>query len=197
MNGENNIETILQIYKMEEEWKIAIKDYEVSNQGNVRCGNKIIKCSIMNRGYKYFQLVEDYKRINHLIHHLVAKCFIGERPDGLVIDHIDQNKLNNNVSNLRYVTQQVNSTNHKRYRNDIVADTQRERKNIMSKEYAIKSGKNQQIFRPRGTGTLNQRENGNWRCALTKDKIKIYDKTFKTKEEAEDFMKKFPITYKK
>ena len=55
---------------MEEEWKVAVKDYEVSNQGNVRRGDKILKCSIMNCGYKYFQLVEDYKRTNHLIHHL-------------------------------------------------------------------------------------------------------------------------------
>ena len=175
-----------------EEWKIAVNDYEVSNQGNVRCGDKIIKCSILNRGYKYFQLVKNYKRTNHLIHHLVAKCFIGERPDGLVIDHIDQNKLNNNVENLRYVTQQVNSTNHKYYRDDIVADTQKERKNLMAREYAIKSGKNKQIIRPRGTGTLIQTENSNWRCILRKDGKKIYDKTFKTKEDAEEFMQRFP-----
>ena len=77
------------------------------------------------------------------------------------------------------------------WRNDIVADTQKERLNIMAREYAIKSGKNKQILRPRGSGTLNQRENGNWRCALTKNKTKIYDKTFKTKEEAEYFMKNF------
>lgn len=176
-----------------EEWKIAIKDYEVSNKGNVRRADKIINCSIINCGYKYFQLVEKGKRINHFVHHLVAKCFIGERPDGLVIDHIDQNKLNNNVENLRYVTQQVNTTNSKHYRDDIVADTQKERRNIMAREYAIKSGKNQQIIRPRGTGTLVQNEYGNWRCVLTKNKQKVYDKTFKTKEEAEKFMQEYCI----
>ena len=61
-----------------EEWKISIKDYEVSNKGNVRLKDKIIKCSILNCGYKYFQLVENYKRTNYLVHILVAKCFIGE-----------------------------------------------------------------------------------------------------------------------
>lgn len=179
-----------------EEWKVAIKDYdyEVSNKGNFRRGEKIFNCSIMNRGYKYFQLVKKYKRKNHLIHYLVAQHFIGERPVGLVIDHIDRNKLNNNVENLRYVTQQINSTNHSHYRSDIVADTQRERVNLMAKEYAIKSGKNKQILRPRGTGTINQRENGNWRCCLTKNKIRIYDKTFKTKEEAETFMARFNVS---
>jgi hypothetical protein len=60
---------------------------------------------------------------------------------------------------------------------------------IMAKEYAIKSGKNRQIIRPRGTGSLSQRrDNGSWRCFLRKNKQKIYDKTFKTKEEAEKFM---------
>ena len=178
-----------------EEWKKAIPDYdyEVSSKGNVRIGDKIINGSIMNRGYRYFQLVKDYKRKNYLIHHLVAQHFISERPEGLVIDHIDRNKLNNNVENLRYVTQQINSTNHDHYRADIVADTQRERMSIMAREYAIKSGKNQQILRPRGTGTINQRENGNWRCCLTKDKIKVYDRTFKTMEEAEEFMKRFKV----
>jgi hypothetical protein len=179
-----------------EEWKKAINDYdyEVSNKGNFRKGDKVMKCSVMNRGYKYFQLVKDYKRINHLIHHLVAHHFIGERPVGLVIDHIDRNKLNNDVENLRYVAQQVNCTNHDHYRADIIAPTQRERLNLMAKEYAIKSGKNKQILRPRGTGTINQRENGNWRCALTKNKIKIYDRTFKTKTEAETFMSEFKVS---
>ena len=172
-----------------EEWKISIKDYEVSNKGNVRRKDKIIKCSILSCGYKYFQLVKNYKRTNYLVHILVAKCFIGERPQGLVIDHIDRNKLNNNVENLRYITQQLNCCNHKCYRNDIVADTQKERLKIMVREYDIKSGKNKQIYRQRGSGTLYQRENGNWRCVLTKNKTKIYDKTFKTKEEAEYFMK--------
>jgi hypothetical protein len=42
---------------------------------------------------------KDYK-----IHSLVAKYFLGDRPKGLCINHIDSNKLNNAVSNLEYVT---------------------------------------------------------------------------------------------
>ena len=108
-----------------EEWKNAIDDYEISNFGN--CRKKLkngtykdIKGSLMttpiSKTYKlrYFQLQRNGKRINYLFHHLVAKCFISDRPDGMVIDHIDRNPLNNNVSNLRYITQKENCYNSQR-----------------------------------------------------------------------------------
>ena len=88
---------------MEEIYKAYFNDYEVSNIGNVRRklingSYKELKCSIQNRGYKYFQQMKDGKKINHLVHHVVAKLFIGERPENQVIDHIDRNKLNNKVT---------------------------------------------------------------------------------------------------
>lgn len=46
-----------------------------------------------------------------MVHKLVAECFIGPRPNGFVIDHIDRNKLNNSVSNLRYVSVSTNTAN--------------------------------------------------------------------------------------
>jgi hypothetical protein len=113
---------------MEETFKNCIENYnyEVSNLGNVRrklnTGEyKYINCSILKSGggYKYFQVVRDKKRINYLIHHLVAKVFIGDRPDGLVIDHIDRNSLNNNINNLRYVTQKENVHNNSTFNNDV------------------------------------------------------------------------------
>ena len=60
---------------MEEIYKAYFNDYEVSNMGNVRRklndGNyKELKCSIQNRGYKYFQQTKDGKRINHLVHQI-------------------------------------------------------------------------------------------------------------------------------
>ena len=38
------------------------------------------------------------------VHKIVAHCFIGLRPDGLVIDHKDRNRGNNHEDNLHYVT---------------------------------------------------------------------------------------------
>lgn len=127
-----------------EEWINCIEgeDYEISNFGNCRrkmkngtykiIGGSILTCGT---GYKYFQMKRDGKRINYLFHHLVAKCFIGERPDGLVVDHVDRNSLNNNVINLRYVTQKENCKNTDKYITDIEEDDVIIRHKIVCKKY--------------------------------------------------------------
>jgi len=51
------------------------------------------------------------------VHRVIAKTFLGECPDGLQVDHIDGNRGNNRLSNLRYVTPQGNSDNMKRLGN--------------------------------------------------------------------------------
>ena len=117
---------------MEEIYKAFFESYEVSNFGNVRkklnTGEyKHIKGSIMNRGYKYIQLKRENKRTNFLIHHYVAKCFIGDRPDKYDIDHIDRNKLNNHVSNLRYCTHKENCYNADRIRIELPMDMENRR----------------------------------------------------------------------
>ena len=35
---------------------------------------------------------------------MVAECWLGEKPEGYEIDHIDRNSQNNDYRNLRYVT---------------------------------------------------------------------------------------------
>jgi len=125
---------------MQEEFKICFESYEVSNFGNVRRKllngeYKMLKCSIQNRGYRYFQTNRDKKRINYLIHHLVAKLFIGDRPDNLVIDHIDRNRLNNNVSNLRYITQKENTHNTDRFIVDIKEEDTKIRNKLLTKKW--------------------------------------------------------------
>ena len=44
-------------------------------------------------------------------HKLIALTFLGERPNRLVVDHIDGDYLNNNINNLRYVNQKENVNN--------------------------------------------------------------------------------------
>jgi hypothetical protein len=124
-----------------EEYKKWFEDYEISNFGNLRKKLKNgeyrnIQGSLLNRGegYKYFQINRNKKRINYLFHYLVAKVFIGDRPEGLIIDHIDRNSLNNHVNNLRYITQKENCRNTKRYKSHIEGEG-KERKYKLDKEY--------------------------------------------------------------
>ena len=39
-----------------------------------------------------------------MIHKVVAECWIGPKPEGLQVDHINRNSLDNDYRNLRYVT---------------------------------------------------------------------------------------------
>jgi hypothetical protein len=61
------------------------------------------------KGYK----CTGWGKKKYLVHSLIAQAFLGERPDGLSVDHIDGRKDNNDPSNLRYVT---GSQNQRGYR---------------------------------------------------------------------------------
>ncbi len=39
-----------------------------------------------------------------MIHQAVAECWLGKKPEGFEVDHIDRNSHNNHYTNLRYVT---------------------------------------------------------------------------------------------
>ena len=68
---------------------------------------------ILINGYKYLQLNFQGKRKNYYGHRIVAHAYLGldiENPK-IFIDHINRDKLNNNVCNLRIVTHQQNQFN--------------------------------------------------------------------------------------
>jgi hypothetical protein len=50
-------------------------------------------------------------RIHYKVHRLVAETFIENADNKPQVDHIDRNKSNNNISNLRWVTNRENSVN--------------------------------------------------------------------------------------
>lgn len=56
--------------------------------------------------------ISTIKRV--MIHVAVAECWLGKKPDGYEIDHIDRNSHNNNYRNLRYVTksEQMKNRDH-------------------------------------------------------------------------------------
>ena len=104
--------------------KKQIKDY--LNYYIDECGNvyndlskNMLKGSIGENGYKYYRLSKDNHKKMFYAHRLVAEYFI-PNPDNLpVVNHIDGNKLNNNVNNLEWVSYSEN-TKHWHENNEIV-----------------------------------------------------------------------------
>jgi hypothetical protein len=90
--------------------------YKINENGIVinAKNNKIRKTQIL-KGYLIIGLSKNDKRKIYKIHQLVAMAFLNHKPCGmkLVIDHIDNDKLNNNYLNLRITNQRENSNNRK------------------------------------------------------------------------------------
>lgn len=96
----------------EEQWvgKLGYPGYLISNYGRVRNikTNRILKPSIAC-GYYKIRLSHQGQVQDFIIHRLVYELFSGKRiPDTCVIDHIDGNKLNNHIDNLRCVPNSEN-----------------------------------------------------------------------------------------
>lgn len=86
--------------------------YQISNLGRVKSlykNTKILMPRLNNRGYQYVMLFKDKKYKHFLVHRLVAQTFI-PNPDKLPqVNHIDENKENNCVSNLEWCTNIYNN----------------------------------------------------------------------------------------
>ena len=85
--------------------------YKVSNKGKVKTNKGLIKKTFINNsGYECIDLHKNRKRKKHLIHRLVIEAF-KPNPDKnkyTEVNHIDENKLNNNLDNLEWVTPSEN-----------------------------------------------------------------------------------------
>lgn len=112
---------------MKEIWK-DVKNYEglyqVSNLGNVKVLDRIVNSAIKNntkvkrkgrmlkqyikQGYPQVTLTLNNKRKYCNVHRLVAEAFIPNPNNLPQINHIDENKLNNNVDNLEWCTAKYN-----------------------------------------------------------------------------------------
>ena len=74
---------------------------------------KLLKGRLTSKKYLLVTLMKDDGSSSYLIHRLVAKHFISNLNNYPQVDHIDQNKINNNVNNLRWATNQMNHYNTK------------------------------------------------------------------------------------
>lgn len=135
---------------MIEEWKLwketqnrngEFRRYEISNFGNVKINGKLQE--LKGDGYKYIA--------GKLVHRIVAQLFIPNPENKPCVDHIDTDKHNNRVDNLRWVTYSENMRNSLTYQRHIESHNSNEYKQKISlvrpkkekpiKEKKIRNGK--------------------------------------------------------
>jgi hypothetical protein len=107
-----NMKIINEMNKAFERWKV-IDDYDsysVSTFGRVRndTTGKVLKGrSVNSDGYRLAHIQGTCVKI----HRLVANAFINNPNNKKCVDHKDNNKVNNNITNLRWATHTENNIN--------------------------------------------------------------------------------------
>ena len=97
--------------------------YEVSSNGdvrNVRAGHRRVLKKKHNRftGYDFYCLFHEGKQVTKTAHRLVAEAFIPNPLNLPYVNHIDEDKQNNSISNLEWCSSQYNNewSKHKHYK---------------------------------------------------------------------------------
>ena len=106
---------------MDEEY-IEIKGYDnyaISNFGNVLniTTGDFLKYNMGSNGYYQIRLSKNGIVTTYSLHQLLAKHFIPNPKLCPCVDHIDRDKTNNSISNLRWVTHQENMLNKTKRQN--------------------------------------------------------------------------------
>lgn len=104
-------------YKLNTDEKQIILDGELVPYGinvhgqvrNLKTGY-LLKGSILH-SYRYINFRWEGKQKNKAVHRLVAEAFLPNPNNLPIVDHIDGDRLNNDISNLRWVTEKENANN--------------------------------------------------------------------------------------
>ena len=98
-----------------EKWKSVngYANYEISSCGRVRNATTERMLKSSDHGYQVINLTKNGKQKQHYVHRLVAGAFIDNPEEKRCVDHIDGNRMNNHLENLRYATHSENSMNQR------------------------------------------------------------------------------------
>ena len=92
---------------MDEKWRKSnkFKNYEISNNGKIRNKKtgKILRPTTDKNGNEIVFLYDDGKKCKRNVHRLVAETYLPGDINDLRVKHIDGNKQNNSVDNLKLV----------------------------------------------------------------------------------------------
>jgi len=72
-----------------------------------------LKQCLDGRGYYILNLCQQSKAKTTRVHQLVANAFLANPENKKCVDHIENDKVNNNVTNLRWATISENAMNSK------------------------------------------------------------------------------------
>lgn len=90
----------------------GFEDYQITDDGRVwtKKQNKYLKPSL-NKGYWFVILRKDGKNYSRFIHRLIAEMFIPNPDKKPCVDHINTNRIDNRIENLRWCTYEENNNN--------------------------------------------------------------------------------------
>ena len=85
-------------------------NYYSSKEGEIysKKSNKLLKLQKHPAGYLIFTIFNNSKGKSYYVHRYVYECFYGNIPKDKQVDHIDNNKINNNIKNLQLLTPKEN-----------------------------------------------------------------------------------------
>lgn len=84
--------------------------YIVHDDGTVRNKDGSLKKFKTNRkGYLFTNFYYDGRSHTHVIQRVIWQAFVGYVPEGYEIDHIDNDRTNNRLSNLQLLTKSQNN----------------------------------------------------------------------------------------
>lgn len=112
------------VFEISDDGRLRRISYEVNARGGKTRVIKAREVKLGRHQFGYPVATISFKGVRHtlLIHQLMAEAFIGPRPEGLVVRHLDDNPENNTVGNLAYGTPGDNQKDKERNGNQPVGE---------------------------------------------------------------------------